>query len=123
MGCALRSFAERSNGSCSNQLNHMPRPLCRGTIHTIMAQNLLIRELDEATNQALDRFKEGTGLKANTDAALAMINDHWRMAAQIETLLSENLQLRHQLNELTNILKRKSRVEAELQQVLAQYED
>jgi len=87
-----------------------------------MAQNLLIRELDEATNQALDRFKEGTGLKANTDAALAMINDHWRMAAQIETLLSENLQLRHQLNELTNILKRKSRVEAELQQVLAQYE-
>ncbi len=54
-----------------------------------MAQNLLIRELDQATNKALDRLKQQRDIKANTDAALTMINEYWGMKTQIAEMQQE----------------------------------
>ncbi|NUO01011.1 MAG: hypothetical protein HUU01_10395 [Saprospiraceae bacterium] len=48
-----------------------------------MAANLLIRELDDDTNDALDRMKEQYDFKANTDAALAMIKEYWILKQQV----------------------------------------
>lgn len=51
-----------------------------------MAANLLIRELDDDTNAALDRIKETRDIKANTDAALLMINEYWSLKERVGEL-------------------------------------
>lgn len=87
-----------------------------------MAKNLLIRELSEEVNEALDRYKEEHSLKQNTDAAKRMLKDFHEIGDELIRIKREYLALERKYSNLVRLLKNRTRSENELSEYLQNQE-
>ncbi len=65
-----------------------------------MAKTLLIRELTEGANAALDQYKASHGMAVNTDACMAMLERFHPLQAELDELKRKYFFLRQKVKEV-----------------------
>ena len=85
-----------------------------------MADNLLIRNLSEPTNKALDRFKQYYPVDVNTKAADTMIREYWPLKDRVAELSTQLDELQRKYHRLLRALAQRQEAEQMIDQILKQ---
>lgn len=85
-----------------------------------MAKNLLIRDLPDSVNEALEQHKQQGGITFNTDAAIDIIEKYQPLRAAYLAQRDELRRLRERLARLKELLRRQREAEQYLDLFLSE---